>query len=856
MSVDATQVLDRLSVVFGKGRNASERVRFVLPMLFLARLDWTLSGTKGQLIQALRAGEIDRAALRERRPDAVTMALSITQRPYYNMYEKSLREVLAADEQETAQRFQQLIADFDARVRQRLYDLDLKGIPDRLSRAKRLLEAVRVTVDEQRTLSVVNDHAFGEILHDILQLLTEGSSEKAGDCATPTDLADLACAVLHHHGGPGQVPILRVYDPACGTGGLLLAAAMRGLSTRPNAQAIVRGHEVKEMMAAIADLYLLLRTRDVFSGDAVQIDQQEPPTSVEEGNALLDPGAHLRGGFHYIVCNPPMGADGKWSDDGPEKIKAEHERGVGGRFAAGLPTVTDSSLLFVQHIVAKLASNGRAVMLMNASPLFEGEPSASKNSQSVRLWLLEQDLLEAVISLPGSVHYNTGIGTYLWVLDKNKAPERRGKILLVNAARTTETAGGRQVPVYASPLARNQNEKRFTLKGHVDTIVGLYADALTTGHPDVRVLSLDDVRFRAVKLWRALQMWFSVTEEGLERLHALDVAEKQPDRFSALVAWLRPLRGEHAAEPFLAGAERAFGAKLPPALRKGLIEAFGRFDPSAPVLMDGGKPVRDPTWEDSERVPWSAPDAEAKRAVIEAYLDREVRPYLEHEVYYDLNDVRDGCEINFNQFFYRYTPPRPLETIEAELAAVRAQVDSLFAAPAAPSPPPRPSMPRWVTERRPTQAAVPVYDLRVAAGRFSGEQDPEPLGWVELRGAKARAGQFVAQVVGTSMNKLAPDGSWALWEHLGAYGVAAAANGDAVLVRRSEVDPHLGRFTFKRLRVSGDTVRLVPESTDTSHEPLPFTDDDRIVARFLATVGDDGTVLPPPRRWLSGLFGP
>ncbi len=857
MTINHQEILERLAAGFKGKRSPSQRARIVLPLLLLARLDAKLQPTKSALWAAIETGRISGPDLRAEQRSAVTRAIQVTKVPYFNTYEKSLPQVL---DSAYSDRLNALVEGFSKRVRSDLIALGIKQVAKELKDADQLRTSLGVLVTVQADIAVLSDHAFGEVLLAILQLLTEATNENAADCATPTDLIALATEVLHHHGGPGPRPILRAYDPACGTGGLLLEAGRKAFQRRPGARVDLRGHEDKTAMQAIADLYLLLRTNEVYSGNLAAVDPTAPPTLVIEGDSLLKSGAELEGTFDYAVCNPPMGSAGSWGgkghDAGKAEIKAEHEADSNGRFGAGLPKVDDSSLLFVQHVLSKLNATGRAVFFMNASPLFEGEPSASKNAQSIRLWLLQQDYLEAVIALPRNIHYNTDIVTYLWVLDKNKAPERKNTLALINSAREAETETKKTEPVYASLLTKNLNKKRFSVAAHQAAILDLYAGAWESEQDDVRIVNLDKVRFRVVTLRRPLQLRLEINEAAIAALREHKEVDERVNAKSAkarteiatLLDWAESVGARPNLPAFLEGATKAYGRALPKGLHAALLATLGVYDIAAPpVKNDDGTFLADPNWTDSERVPWSAADPASITSTVEAYLDKEVRPYLEHEVFFSLNEVCDGCEINFNQFFYVYEPPRPLEKIDADLVTARADLDALLdELVGTASEEMEPDLARRVVQGtlfaprlldNPEDCgpdAVPAYDLAVAAGGFATGQDPEPLGWFAVDGARRHQGLFAARVVGHSMDRIVEDGQWCLWEHFGAFGVAGPADGDDVIVRREdEVDPDLGGFTFKRVVERRGRVELVPQSHDRSYQRLELKAGDRFIARLV-----------------------
>ncbi len=645
---------------------------------------------------------------------------------------------------------------------------------------------------------------------------------------------------LAERGLQNRDPALRkVYDPACGTGGLLFGVG-QAIFERHGGTVRLRGHEIRPEMAALASLYLLLRISEVSTGVFRATD---PPTRIDRANSLTNDGLIAAGGFDFAVWNPPMGKAGKWGEQFGADVRAERAAYPSGRYKAGLPGSEDSSLLFLMHALSKLKDTGRAVAFMNASPMFEGEVAETKNSQSIRLWLMDKDWVDAIIALPRNVHFNTDIVTYLWVLDKNKPSERKDKVLLVNAA--SEDREGQ--PVFAELLPKNLNKKRYSVAPFALSIVDLYRRGLSSGDPNVRVVDVSALKFNEVGVDRPLQRRFELSQEALERFLADAEVSKALSGKGAGAKAARALRDRLEEMPegicdageFIDEATAWAWKGAPTKFVKTLVATFGLDEDSdEPASDPEGYCFADPTLHDAERVPW---DDE-----VEAYLDREVRPYV--GIAWPSSDPRPGCEINFNRFFYEYKPPRSLENIAKDLAAARAEEDALLDGldPVAP-PADVPLLDRapivqgslfgprmFDSADRAGPGALPVYDLRVAAGAFSTGQAPEVVGWIAVEGERADRGRFIAQVIGESMNRVVSNGDWCIWEHFGAYSVAGPAAGDDVLVRRADTaDAEVGEFTFKRLRERGERVVLAPVSTERRFRPLDLQPEDRFVARLV-----------------------
>jgi type I restriction enzyme M protein len=393
---------------------------------------------------------------------------------------------------------------------------------------------------------------------------------------------------------------------------------------------------------------------------------------------------HLpRGKFDYMLANPPFGVEWK-----PEEaaIRREHEeQGFGGRFGAGLPRINDGSLLFLQHMISKMkapADGGtRLAIVFNGSPLFTG--AAGSGESEIRRWIIENDWLEAIVALPDQLFYNTGIYTYLWIVTNRKEPGRRGKIQLVD--------GTSFFKKMRKSLGNKRNE---VCDAQRDDITRLYGQLADGDH--VRIFDNADFGYQRITVERPLRLNFAVTDERLARVREagpfanlatsrkrkdtkaaqaeIEAGRKQQDDILAALQTLARQGVVKNRDAFAESMQAAFkkaGLKIPAALQKAILAALAERDETADICTDAkGNPEPDSDLRDYENVPL--------KETIDEYMTREVLPHVP-DAWVDQSKTKIGYEINFNRYFYQYTPPRPLDEIESDLKKIEGEIADMLA---------------------------------------------------------------------------------------------------------------------------------------------------------------------------------
>lgn len=402
------------------------------------------------------------------------------------------------------------------------------------------------------------------------------------------------------------------------------------------------------------------------------------PQQIAFGNTLIDD-AHADRSFHYMLSNPPYGVDWKKYQD---PIKAEAATlGFEGRFGAGLPRISDGQLLFLQHMISKMRDDeqgSRIGIVMNGSPLFTG--GAGSGESEIRRWMLEKDWVEAIIALPTDLFYNTGIQTYVWLLSNRKAPERKGKVQLIDASSER----------FWKPLRKSLGSKRREIPDEARAeIVRIYQEMLNGGGEDwsdySKVFDSRAFGYREIRVERPLRLNFQVNEERLARLEAerafqrLEAAARE-DLLEVLRRHMPSslFTSREAFEKSLTKALKGAGVKVSAPVRKAILAALAERDEEAEICRDReGQPEPDPELRDHELVPLDQDWRD--------YVAREVTPFVPDawvdERYRDARDGevgRVGYEINFNRYFYKYVPPRPLEEIDAELRQLETEIAALL----------------------------------------------------------------------------------------------------------------------------------------------------------------------------------
>jgi len=669
----------------------------ILPLTVLRRLDCVLAPTKTKVlgVQARYKGKIENLEPQLRRASGFA---------FYNTSRYDFEKLLA-DAPHIAQNLRNYIAGFSPNMREVLEKFDFDNTIAKLDEAGLLFQVVQRFGDPKVNLhpDAIDNFTMGTVFEELIRKFNEALNENPGEHFTPRDVVHLMVDLLlagDERRLRKQGVVLSVYDPCCGSGGMLTIAkehitvgerregTLYDEAVNPGADVHLFGQEVNPETFAICKSDLFMKSQDGRDAENIVF------------GTTLSNDRHAGTAFDYLIANPPYGKD--WKRD-EAAVRAEHDRGAAGRFGPGLPRISDGQLLFLLHMLAhaKVPKQGgsRVAIIMNGSPLFTGD--AGSGESEIRRFILENDLLEALIALPEQLFYNTGIATYVWVLSNRKRLERRGKVQLIDAT------------AFWTLLRRSLGAKRrevpFEKKQDILRILRNFEDGETRRLPQngeerevvvSRIYPSTHFGFRKITVERPLRLEFQATPERIARLEDqrafrnLAVSKKkgaakakdeaagraQQAAIRALLEGLpdRLYLDRPAFEEELDRAARKAGIKLPAPVRKAILSALAERNEKARICRDtDGNPEPDPELRDSESIPLSED--------VEAFFEREVKPHVP-DAWIDTSrrDPQDGevgivgYEINFNRYFYEYRPPRPLEEIEADIQKVEKEIVAML----------------------------------------------------------------------------------------------------------------------------------------------------------------------------------
>ena len=622
----------------------SDYGKVILPFTLLRRLDCVLEETKADVL----------AEYEQRQGGSVPVGPFLTRKArqsFYNTSPLDFRKLLA-DPGNVKANLERYINAFSPNARDIFERYQFVEQIDRLADANLLYPVVQKFTGFDLHPKAVDNAHMGLLFEELIRRFAELSNETAGEHYTPREVIRLMVNLLFIADDaalsePGVVRSL--YDPAAGTGGMLPIAEEHPRAMNPDARLVVFGQELNPESYAICKADMLLKGQDV--------------ANIIFGNTFTQDG-HAGKTFDYLLSNPPFGVEWRKVES---EIRKEHEqKGFAGRFGAGLPRVSDGSLLFLLHLLAKMRDvkegGSRIAIVFNGSPLFTG--GAGSGESDIRKWIIENDWLEAIVALPTDMFYNTGIATYIWVLTNHKARERKGKIQLINAVEGFQK------------MRKSLGSKRKELgAGDIDRITARYG-AFETGETS-QVFDNADFGYRTITVERPLRLNFQANPERLARLADVREVKKLSDgERKALLDALKDLDAEkvYQSRPaFLKDLKKVVAAHhlaLSPAQTKALWQALSERDPEAEACTDAkGQPEPDAELRDTENVPL--------KEDIHAYFRREVQPHVP-DAWIDDDKTRIGYEIPFNRHFYRYVPPRSLAAIDSDLETVSREMMELL----------------------------------------------------------------------------------------------------------------------------------------------------------------------------------
>lgn len=614
----------------------SEFGRVILPFAVLRRLECVLEPTRDAVLaqaDALKSSGID-----------LDLVLpTAAQASFYNVSKFTLNTLGSTS---TRANLEDYVAKFSANARQIFEHFEFGKWLEKLEKANLLYKVAQQFAGLDLHPKVLSNHEMGLVFEHLIRKFAESANDTAGEFFTPRDVVRLVTTLVFandHEALNGDGVVRTVYDCAAGTGGFLSSAIEQVAEWNPNAKLVPYAQELNPETYAISVADKLIQGYDV--------------KNLKLGNTLNND--QLRNErFDYCLANPPFGV--KWEKVQAD-VNAEHvNEGYAGRFGPGLPRVGDGSLLFLMHLLSKRKpvgefSNGTRIgIVLSGSPLFNG--GAGSGESEIRRWILENDWLETIVALPNDLFYNTGIGTYVWVLSNNKAPERKGLVQLIDAS------------ALHTPMQKSLGSKRKRMSEEQIAEVAQLLETMPSAGIS-KVFQTTDFGYRRITVERPLRMRFEASEARINNFNAV-TNDAHTDK-------LAHVRGTFDSLDDLLKA--AGIKKLTKSHAKELMAIVGIKDPEAqPMKDEKGNLVPDADLREFENVPLGQD--------IHDYFAREVLPHVP-DAWIDESkkDPKDGqvgivgYEINFNRYFYQYQPPRPLSVIDAELKAVEAEIAALLA---------------------------------------------------------------------------------------------------------------------------------------------------------------------------------
>ena len=548
---------------------------------------------------------------------------------FFNTSGLSLEKLLGAPEQ-IGQSFETYLNGFTDNVKDILANfvhsdtdtdiVDLAPIYSRLERSNKLFSVVQLFVQRADLHpDKVSNAMMGTVFEIVIRRSKEASNTKAGQFYTPREIVRLLvsltmCGQEHRLYEPGRH--FSIYDPCCGTGGMLTVGKeyLKEISGRPDMKVYLYGQELNEKTYAICKSDLLMK------GDDQNLDDQ-----LFQGDTLGDDKLYGKQ-FNFMLANPPFGVD--WGKDENVKKKVQDDNCPGGRFEAGLPSTNDGSLLFLQHMISKMdpLQGSRIGIVLNGSPLFNGD--AGSGWSNIRKMLLDRNLLDCIVALPKNLFYGTDITTYLWILDNKRTEERRDKVLFIDAAHTE----------FAHLLQKNLGKKRYEIseEGAKD-ILSIYRNYQSASRDIVyektgevehieiaKLLDYDDFRYTTVATRRPLRLIYDYAkaEESLEKADLKDVDRNYLKQVMA--TWKEygngHSMGDFALFTMLKQAKVKFTAAQIKLVRNnlGTISEEAKEAHEKPTDINS-ELVADSNLNDTEKIP--------QKQDIDEYFEREVLPY-------------------------------------------------------------------------------------------------------------------------------------------------------------------------------------------------------------------------------------
>jgi len=676
----------------------NEYRKVILPLTVLRRFDALLAPTKQAVLA--KHQEI------KTKPDTVVRRLleEISSQRFFNLskmqFVKEGQHSLLDDPNNLAPNLISYINAFSPNVRAIMERFAFDQQIARMADKNILFEVIKAFCDPKlEVIGNIDNTQMGYVFEELIRIGAEQANEEAGEHFTPREVIKLMVNLLlaPEKDLARSHVVKTIYDPACGTGGMLSVSENYIRQLNRDAHPKLFGQDWNDEAWAVCKSDMLIKGEDadnIVRDDTFTRDGFERDS---EGNKWT---------FDYMLANPPFGVE--WKQQQHHIQQEADTLGFAGRFGAGTPRINDGAFLFLQHMISKMRApkegGSRIGIVFNGSPLFTGD--AGSGESNIRRWIIENDWLEAIVALPEQLFYNTGIATYVWIVTNKKEKRRKGKVQLIDARN------------FWVPMEKSLGNKRRRIgdpsdkakdPDHIAEITRIHAgfkDGETrhfklNGKEKALVVSKifdnEDFGYHKITVERPLRLNFQVVPERLARLEEqsafinlakstkkneairqqeIESGQERQQAIRDLLAAFELKYGDRLfkeREAFLKALremDRARHVRLAAPELKAILAALGERDETAEICRDKqGNPEPDTYLRDTENVPL--------KENIEAYFKREVLPHVP-DAWIDESKTKVGYEIPLNRHFYCYEPPRPLEVIEAEIKTLEGEIIDLL----------------------------------------------------------------------------------------------------------------------------------------------------------------------------------